>query len=374
MASMLFSKFPKGLALAAAGLLALTLAGCSTGGLVQNGKIAGAETPAAEEIGEGQHVIGMIVADEESSLSDGIANSSYLAGKLAATTLTGAPVTLVIRRYDRSASAVKKVAAELLAAGAEIIIGPDDAAGAATLAQLLQGKHIPILSLAQGADMGLGVYGAGLAIEDEIATTMGELQQRGHKTIMIARVGGAASTAYATTLGTAAAKAGIAATEVDFTDAAAGLSRLKQLPGAGTGMPDALVFAISQDRAGPVISELRGLTDYANMDMVGNASWSLSLQPLPETTGPIWYPALANNNLAGFSQKFAAANNQRPTLRSAVAYDLVVMAGALPQLIDDAPYSPDVLTNDQGFKGLTGSFRFDSNGTGLRTYVINKVK
>ncbi len=374
MASTFSLKRPKGFTGIAVAMLLMLVAGCTSGGMLsQSARAPGTETPAADQVGDGLQVIGMLVGDEDGSLSDGVANSAYRAGKLAATTLTGTPVTLVIRRYERNASSVKKVAADLVAAGATIIIGPDDAQGAATLADLLKGKEIPILSLARGADPAAGIYAAGLSLDEEIVATIGEMQKRRHGTILIVRTGDSASAAYASALSAAAGAAGIAASEVDFTDAAAGLAQLRQLAATGKGVPNAVVFATSQGRAAPVISELRNEAAYAAIDMVGNSSWDLSQHPLPQT-GPVWHPSLSGNNLASFSEKFFAANSQRPTLRSAIAYDLVIMAGALPQLAPDDPYHPEILGNEQGFKGMTGGFRFDENGVARRIYVINNIK
>jgi hypothetical protein len=59
-----------------------------------------------------------------------------------------------------------------------------------------------------------------------------------------------------------------------------------------------------------------------------------------------------------------------PTPDGALTHDLIVMAAALPQLIQGPnPYAPEVLLNDQGFMGVTGKFWFTPDGQGHRNLV-----
>lgn len=362
--------------LAAVGALCLAVAACSAAGLASRpGSPAGAAgpaTPKADQAGTGEYVVGLLAADADGNLSDGLANSVYLAGRLAAATLSGTPVTLVIRRYEPLQSSLDKAAAELIAAGARIVIGPDDDKGAGSLAALLKDRNIPIISLSGRADGTSALYAAGLDPDREASVAVAEMRRRGYAAILVVVGADKAARAYGAALLAAAAPAGIEATRIDASKPAETASGLGRLGGAGRAMPDAVVFATGPVTAAAVMAAIPGDSRYAGVPIVGNSGWSVSPQLIPRGS-TTWYTALAGNNLSGFAQRFAAANGGQPSLQGALAYDLVVMAGALPQIVPEAPYAADVLANAKGFNGQTGAFRFDGNGLAQRSFVVTEV-
>lgn len=348
----------------------LLLAACASGGFVNGGGAAGVATPAADTIGSGAQVVGLLATDEPGNLSDGSASSVYLAGKLAATTLSGAPVTLVIRRYDDNDSSLRTAGADLLKAGAKIIIGPNDDAGAAALATLVAGQDVPIISLGQRADISRNIYAAGPSAIDEAEAAADEMQRRGYRQIVMVRAKGASS--YAAALSPTLAAAGFSVSKLEISNPASGLAALLALADAGT-LPDAIVFTTGPELAAALIGGIRADARLTTLPVVGHSGWGLA-PDLLTSQAPGWYTAPNSSRLPAFSQRFATSHPQRPSLRGAIAYDLVVLAGALPQLVPDSPYGPDVLTNQQGFSGQTGSFRFDGSGLVQRSYDIVTLK
>ena len=81
-------------------------------------------------------------------------------------------------------------------------------------------------------------------------------------------------------------------------------------------------------------------------------------------------PAPDGNGVADFSQRFLKTFSVLPTPDGALAFDLIVMAAALPQAIPgQSPYAREVLVNDQGFKGVTGKFWFTPDGQAHLTLI-----
>lgn len=328
-----------------------------------------ATIPMGEKIGNGGPVIGLIMADTPGNLSDGMANSAYLAGKLAVKSLKDTEVTLIIQRYERTPEALKKVATAFIAGHTSIIIGPNDNEGALALAKFMAGKNIPIISLGTAANPEIGVYAAGLSDRREAEAVSVEMKKLKYRTVIIAHTNAATSTSYAKALVTALSSSGIKATEHDVSDPVKGLEALLKPAEPGTARPNAIAFATGPLRAAKLISALRKNPRFAKVAMVGNSGWSTALKQIPHGDG-IWYATLARSQLAGFAAKFAVAGHQTPTLRSAIVYDLVVMAGVLPKIVLKNPYATSVLTNPQGFNGQTGRFRFNTSGVAERSYVI----
>jgi hypothetical protein len=300
-------------------------------------------------------------------------NSAYLAGKLAASNLAGTPVTLLVRRYDGKTASLGKAAKELLEGGVRIIIGPGDDAGAAALAKLVAGQNVTVVSLASLADPSNDIYAAGLASPDEATLAAAEMARRGYSHVVIATTKNAVSKAYAAALAAAAKPLGIVTLEIDISNTKDGLGKLGQTARPGQQPPDAIAFATGPVRAASIIAGLKGDPRFANVAMIGNSGWSISSQMIPVGSN-VWHTALAGNHLLDFAQKFSAVNGQQPTLVGAVVYDLVTLAGALPQLVEEDPYGMDVLTSSKGYQGQTGAFRFDLTGKVQRSYVVVEIK
>jgi hypothetical protein len=282
-------------------------------------------------------------------------------------------VTLIVRRYDGKTASIQKSAKELVDAGASLIIGPGDDAGVTALAKAVAGKNVVIVGGAGIADATQGVYSAGLPVAEEAALTVAEMVRRGYRFHAIAATKDPVSKAYAAALANAAKPAGIVTLEVDVTNTNDGIGKLGQLIKPGQQPPHAVAFATGPSKASGIIAGLRADRRFVGIPMVGNSGWAIASQMLPVGANA-WFMGPAGNTLAEFAQKFAAANGQQPTLAGAVVYDLVVLAGTLPQVVPVDPYGMDVLTSSDGFQGQTGSFRFDLTGKVQRSYVAVEIK
>lgn len=349
----------------------LLLSACASSGLfTENSDSARTldQTPISERIGDGGTVIGLLVAGEPGNLSDGAVSSAYLSAKLAVQTLKNAQVSLIVRRYEPSQSALQSAASAFSQAGVKIIIGPADNSDAATLAALMAGQNVPIISLATGADASQKIYGAGLSRDREAIAVVGEMTRRGYRSVIIARTGAIASTRFAATLLTKVKNAGITATELDISNSQDGLANLKAL-GASQ---DAIIFATGPQYATGFTDLLKIDAQFAKLAIVGNSGWGTNPTSIP-TARPLWYASLAGSHLAEYRNKFLAVSDLAPTLLGATVYDLVVMAAILPTVVSNDPYAGDVLSNSQGFTGQTGAFKFDANGKVTRAYAIVSI-
>lgn len=349
---------------------ALMLAACSTAGpLGSSASMSRPVTPAEEKVGSGGSLIGLLAVDEPANLSDGAAGSTYLAARLATTALAGAPITLVVRRYNSDPASLQKAALEFVQAGVRLVIAPQDDQGAQALARVLAPKGISVASLGQVGNRADRLFAA-YARKDETAFSASEMKKRGYGAIAIARTADAASTAYANSLAEAAAGAGLKVQFVDAGTTAAAVSQLQSQAAMGF-VPKAVVFATGPARAAEVTTALKAVPELAGVALVGNGGWAVGA---PTGIAKGWYPSLSRDGLAGFSEKFAAAYGQRPTIEAAIAYDLVVLGGALPQVAKEDPFGPTTMTHAQGFAGVTGGFRFDAKGVARRSFAVVDLK
>jgi len=351
--------------------LLASVAACTTSNLLP---AAQSETKAAipigEQVGAGAVVIGLLATDEPENLSGGAIDSTYLAGKQAALALAKAPVTLMIRRYDGKPANLKKLAADFVQAGAKVIIGPSSDSDTATLAKLVAGKGITIISTGRDADSAQRIFSAGPSISAEVAVSADEIVRRGYGGLIIATLPNETSQIYTSLLATAVVGAKIPVRLIDVSDPVAAMVKFKEIM-ASDFQPAAIAFSVSPARAEAFGSLLRADAAGAKLPFIGNSGWSFAP---PVSLGEGWYPTLAGNNLVAFGKKVTAGEGQRPTLLGAAVYDLVTMAGALPQVVKDDPFQAAVITNEQGFKGQTGQFTFNASGVAERAFVVAPLK
>lgn len=341
------------LALAIAGLA--TLAACSTGQFtgMTPGTVA---APAAERVGSGTAIVGVIPVAEPANLSDGAPDSVYLAAKLAASALPVGSAAVEIRQAAATDQAIRGAADNLANAGAKIVIVGDPRQQAGAAAGVLAPKGIPTIALSTVADTGRQLYGAGLVVREEAMALAGELTRRGEKAVVIAATRDPASQNYAATVAAITGAQQIASVTVDASTPQSLIGALQGLQQSGKTY-SAIVFATGPQQGVALVDQLRVAGVLGSSGVIGNAGWAMA-EPLPGTLKGAWYPTLPRARLDAFVQKFRAAYASNPTIMGAVAYDLVILAAALPKAYPDAPYAPAVLTSSQGFAGFSGPFRF----------------
>lgn len=352
-------------------LLSLLLLGSCSNGTVFTQDIKGGDQPSDETVGAGAVLVGLLAYSAPVNLSDGSANAVQLAGRLAAEQLSGGPVTLVVRHSQGDAASVQKAATDFITAGVDVVIGPQNGASAVELAKFLSLQEIPVLSLAQATNPQIGLYAAGVNYREEAIATVAEMLSRGYKTIYIIEAAASVSQVYSRQLNEQAKRAGLTVKTVVFTSNSALPQKIAAAISADVSPTTAIAFAIGPKLANEFLAILTPPAT-TTINVVGNSGWSIPRSGLSRLRGA-WFPTFSEQKLASFIQKFQKSFKAVPTLESIIVYDLVVLSGALPQLAGDAAFTPEVLKNEQGFSGQSGTFVFTPLGRASREFIITTV-
>ncbi len=338
-----------------------------------SGQIAGGpsvEPPPGEgTFGSGVQPVGVLAFVEPGNLSDGATDSVLRAAKLAAETLKGNPLTVVVRTVNAEGADLSTALSDLQAAGVKLVVGADDPRVAAEAAKVLATSRIPTLSLSSFADLGLSLYAAAFVPAEEAVAIVNEAARRGHKSIAVVSGAGEPSQELTKSILTLAAAAGISARPVDGTTESQFAAAMSGMAGAGVTV-DAVIYAVGPERAARMTATLKADDRFKSIAVIGNSGWALA-DGTPPALKAAWYPVPEGTQLGEFIEKFKAANGLAGTFNGAMVYDLLVLAAALPQAVKENPYAPEVLTSPQGFSGFTGTFRFGPTGmAAARTYII----
>lgn len=340
----------------------LSLAACTVGGVNDRKTSSASQTPNAERIGAGKVTVGLLTSDDYGALSDGAVNAPYLAGKLAAQRLTKTPITLVIRGAGKDGASLRNNAASLRSANVDIVVTDVEAAQSAQLAAELSGSLIPVITLAQAANIDRMLYSAPTDVLGEAGVMVEKLRTLKVKKAYIVRSESARSGQLVGQL-----EAQLAQKRIPTETVHIGSVETTNLQQRSVEPQSAFVFAVSPKQAAAFLA---GRVDQSKKPtMFGNADWALDTNAYASLAGS-YVPTPTDNKLPSFAQLFKTSFGQNASVRSAAIYDLVVLTGALPQIAGAEAYTPRILTNDKGFKGQLGWFRFDSDGRSIRRWVL----
>ncbi len=129
--------------------------------------------------------------------------------------------------------------------------------------------------------------------------------------------------------------------------------------------------------------ELRGIApllayydvDPARIRLLGTALWdeARGLGSEPALVGG-WYAAASPDARVNFENKFERAFNRRPPRLASLGYDAMLLAVALTYAESGTNYSPEALTDGNGFAGVDGIFRLMPDGTNQRGLAVLEVE
>jgi hypothetical protein len=338
--------------------LSLMLVACSSLG---PGELSSLPDPDTAQYGTGAIKVGLITRDQNDDLADGAPDSAFLAAQFSADIVAKSPITLIVRRYNGSLDALKAIEDEMLKAGVQMVIGPDDDAAAQSLAGTMGRKGVLVVATGGTAAPAARLFAFGMSGSVEAALAADEMRRRNYRSIVLVSNPNGTAKVFTSVLATAVTTAGIAVTAVDGTDPAAAAKKIAALANGGT-IPSAVVFVESASAAAVVMKAVRANSALAGVPAVGTSAWAFDPRGAAAMS-PGWYLAPESSKIPAFAERFAKTFGQPPTPAGVLAYDLIVMAAALPQLFPGAdPYRIELLTNDQGFVGAMGKFWFTADG------------
>jgi hypothetical protein len=86
-----------------------------------------------------------------------------------------------------------------------------------------------------------------------------------------------------------------------------------------------------------------------------------------------WFAAPPPEARQKFIERFTAAYGRTPPRIASLGYDAVALAASLADAPPGARFTPERLTNPNGFAGIDGLFRFGPDGRIERGLAVNEV-
>lgn len=269
-------------------------------------------------------------------------------------------------------------ARKLLAAGANILIGPVFSTDTRKIAPIATGAHVPVLAFTNDRSAAQpGVYVMGVTPQDEVERVIQYAAGQGMQRFAIlapsSPYGNIVTQSFRNSVqGTQGILAEMELYDPNSPDFTQVVERI------ATAYQNNPFDALMLPEGGAKLRQLAPLLPAfqigpKTVPILGTGLWANDPALAQETgLGGAWYAATDPDKWRTFADRYAGIYGQAPDQRAGLVYDaitLIVSLGKAP-----APdYSEAALTNVSGFNGVTGVFRLNADGTVERRLAILEV-
>jgi branched-chain amino acid transport system substrate-binding protein len=362
------------------GGMALTLAGCNSGGIEMPNDFGGAPAPAAppgggplvgETLGTGPVRVGMLLPLTQNGAPSPVGVSMRNAAQLAIDGFGAPYVTLMVQDDHSSPDAAAQAAQSELGAGAQLILGPVFANDVRSASAAAKSAGRPMIGFSTDVTVAApGVYLLSFLIQGYVDRILQYAVSSGKKSFAIMApqndYGNVAAQRFQEMAGNVNAQVVMTARY-----SSGQIATAAQQVAAVQGQIDAL-FIPEQADAMPAVASALGSAN-VKTKFLGTGVWNdARVLKLPQMQGA-WFSAPDNSGFDAFAQRYKAKFNSDPARLATLAYDAVTLAAALARNGGAAPFSQAALTNVSGFNGADGVFRFRADGTNERGLAVMEI-
>lgn len=330
--------------------------------------------------GTGAVQVALLVPGGSGQTSDAVlAGSLVNAARMAVADLSG--VAIDLRVYETGGQPAQAVAVAQQAAdeGAQVILGPVFAEEANAVGVAMAPRGLSVLAFSNNTGIAGGnVFVLGPTFDNTARRLASHAVRAGKGQVMIVHDRNTAGEAGRDAIQRGVAAAGgsvVAVSSYEFSQsgvsgAAPGIVQTAKSKGA-------TAMFLTADTAGalPLLSQLlvdNGI-DPAATKFVGLTRWDIPAQTLglPGLQGG-WFALPDPGLYAQFQSRYQSAYGAAPHPIAGLAYDGIAAVGALARQGRDM--SPAALTQGAGFAGVSGIFRFRTDGTNERGLAVAEIR
>lgn len=306
-------------------------------------------------------------------------NALANAGRMAATDMADPALQLKIYDTAGTAEGARAAAAQAVADGAALILGPLFGANTFGVADIAAAAGINVVSFSTDSAVAGGpVFLSGFLPEAEAERIVGYAASQGLGRIGVFH----ADTAYgaAGLRGAEAVPGARVVVALPYARSFEGIQDASK-PFASTAF-EAGVSAILLPESGKGLQTVGAFMDYhglnpAEVKYLGLGQWNASATLREPTLKGGWFPAPDPERVDVFANLYEARYGARPPFIAVLGYDAVQVAGqALAQARltgSRTPFGRAELTRPEGFQGALGPLRFRPDGLSQRSMAILEV-
>lgn len=309
-----------------------------------------------------------------------IAASLENAARLAISDLNGVEIALSVYNTGRDPAQASRMAVQAVEEGAQVILGPLDAASANAVGVAVAPSNINVLAFSNNtAIAGGNVFVLGNTFSNISDRLVGYASTQGISRFLIVHQDDLAGAVGRDAIAASVRGGGGRVVGIEsYPFSQAGIFQRASAIVAAANAGNAQGVFVTDSLAGGLAIlatslEDQGLTS-STRPLIGITRWDSAPQAvtLPGLQGGIF--AIGNESReAAFRSRYEAAYGQRPHPLASIAYDGIAAIGALAATGDRNALTTASLTRASGFEGATGIFRLRPDGTNQRALAVARI-
>jgi len=356
----------------------LMLAGCQTSGGGGTGFSLGTPQPQAlgrdfgNAAGEKIKIALLLPLSSTDPGVRTIAQSLKQAAELALFDFNNPSIELVQKDTRGTAAGARFAADEALNEGAELILGPLRAQAASAAGQVASPRGVPVVSFSSTESIaGDGIYLLSFLPSVEVGRMVEYATARGLKRFAALVPSHAYGNVVAGDLTRITGELGATLFTVEKYDTQSGdvAGPVKKIAELSREF-DALMIAEGEPGLGVIAREIG---PGAPFQLLGTGLWNDPAIASEPALGGAWFPGPAPGTRQVFEQRFEQTYGRPPAAIASLGYDAVSLAAALARAPYGLRFTPEQLTDPNGFSGVDGLFRFRADGRIERSLAILQV-
>ncbi|HZS62913.1 MAG TPA: penicillin-binding protein activator [Xanthobacteraceae bacterium] len=361
------------------GCMAGLLGACSGGSLGEfnmpwQSAPATAPQPAAT-LGSGQVRVGLILPLSAGGNAGVAAQSMKNAADMALAEFNNPNIQLLVKDDGGTAAGAQQAAQQALDEGAEIILGPLFAQSVAAVGQVARGRGKPVIAFSTDTSVAAhGIYLLSFLPESDVERIVSYAINNGKRSFVALVPDNAYGTVVEAAFKQAVARhrARIVALERYPLDQAQRASAINAVAQAAR-QADALFIPDGPDAANLVAALVNDQVNMKRLQLLGSGIWDDPTVAAAPSLQGAWYPAPDPAGFRSFAMRYRGRYGQDPVRTATLAYDAVALVAALVKTQGTQAFSDQVLTNNSGFAGIDGIFRFRTEGTNDRGLAVMRL-
>lgn len=362
-----------------AAFAAMGLAGCNTSGLPGLDSLSSSPPSTVQQQAEnpiipGKVRVGLILpltAPGNAGVAGGALKN---AAEMAIAEFNGSKVQLLVKDDRGTPDGAREAAQQVIAEGAEIIVGPLLAPSVQAVGQVARGANRSVIAFSTDATVASrGIYLLSFMPESDVDRIVDFAVTRGKRSIAALIPNTAYGNVVAAAFQEAAARRNVRVPALERFDRGTLDGAVRRIAAVGD-QADALFVPESGDGMAAVGQALAGAgISSPRMQLLGTGVWDdprvLSVKALQGG----WYAAPEKGGFNAFASRYRARFGSEPTRIASLAYDAVFLVDALYGKLGSQGFSDATLTNPEGIVGTDGLFRFRQDGTNQRGLAVLAV-
>ncbi|WP_348272714.1 penicillin-binding protein activator [Pannonibacter tanglangensis] len=367
--------------LTAAGLLA----GCmgSTMGTAPEGLQSLPATPSTpavtgQTIGTGTVRIGLLLPLTAGGSATAIANTFRNSAELALKDFQGSDIQLLVKDTAGTAEGGRAAAQAAIAEGAELILGPVFAPAVAGAASVARTSGVPIVAFSTDTSVaGPGVYLLSFLPAGDVRRIVDFASKQNRKSFVALlpddAYGSVAEAAFRQEVGRVGGRiVGVQRYKVSGSDTSDLAAKTQAI---GTLLPQADTLFVPAASVAPFVMQtlITQGVNLGNVKVLGSGQWDAAQVTGNPVMAGAWFPGPERAGFDALAGRYQAAYGSAPPRNATLAYDGTILAAGLVRSAGPQRFSPQVLTNRDGFLGIDGVFRFLPNGENERGLAVYEI-